>query len=311
MAFYLVTGGAGFIGSNIVHELLKRGDRVRIIENFSTGKRENLADVLDRIELLEGDLRNIGDVREAVAGIDYVLHQAALPSVPRSIRDPVASNESNVSGTVNLLTAAKDASVKRLVFASSSSVYGDTPTLPKTEDMPPNPRSPYAVSKSAGEYYCRVFFEIYGLETVILRYFNIFGPRQDPASPYSAVIPLFIAKIAKGEKPVIFGDGTQSRDFTFVENAVRANLLAAGAPDAPGKTFNIAGGKRHSLNELVEKLNKIMGTALDPSHAETRRGDVKHSLAEISLAKRHLGYEPLVDFEEGLRKTVAWYRIRA
>ena len=307
MAFYLVTGGAGFIGSNIVHELVKRGERVRVIDNFSTGKRENIAGVLDRIELLEGDLRNPDDVRAAVSGIDYILHQAALPSVPRSIRDPIASNESNVSGTVNLLTAAKDASVKRLVFASSSSVYGDTPTLPKTEDMPPNPRSPYAASKAAGEYYCRVFFEVYGLETVILRYFNIFGPRQDPASPYSAVIPLFIAKMSKGEKPVILGDGTQSRDFTFVENAVRANLLAAAALDAPGKTFNIAGGRRHSLNDLVEKLNTILGTALDPSYTEARRGDVKHSLADISLAKRHLGYEPLVDFEEGIRKTVAWY----
>jgi len=283
MAFYLVTGGAGFIGSNIVHELVRRGDRVRVIDNFSTG-----------------------DVRKAVAGIDYILHQAALPSVPRSIRDPVASNESNVSGTVNLLTAAKDASVKRLVFASSSSIYGDTPTLPKTEDMPPNPCSPYAVSKAAGEHYCRVFFEVYGLETVVLRYFNIFGPRQDPASPYAAVIPLFIAKIAKGERPVIFGDGTQSRDFTFVENAVRANLLAAAAPEAPGKTFNIAGGKRYSLNDLVEKLNTIMGTALDPLYEEACLGDVKHSWANISLAKRHLGYEPLIDFEEGLGKTVTW-----
>jgi nucleoside-diphosphate-sugar epimerase len=307
MAFYLVTGGAGFIGSNIVHELVRRGDRVRVIDNFSTGKRENLSGILDRIELLDGDLRNPDDVHQAVSGIDCILHQAALPSVPRSIRDPVASNESNVSGTVNLLTAAKDAHVKRLVFASSSSVYGDTPTLPKTEDMPPNPRSPYAVSKAAGEYYCRVFFEVFGLKTVILRYFNIFGSRQDPASPYSAVIPLFIAKIGKGERPVIFGDGTQSRDFTFVENAVRANLLAVAAPDAPGKTFNIAGGKRHSLNDLVEKLNKIIGTALDPSYAEARRGDIKHSLADISLAKRHLGYEPLIDFEEGLRKTFEWY----
>jgi nucleoside-diphosphate-sugar epimerase len=311
MAFYLVTGGAGFIGSNIVHELVRRGDRVRVIDNFSTGKRENLSGILDRIELLETDLRDQAGVQEAVSGIDCILHQAALPSVPRSIRDPVASNESNVSGTVNLLTAAKDASVKRLVFASSSSIYGDTPTLPKIEDMPPNPRSPYAVSKAAGEYYCRIFFEIYGLETVILRYFNIFGPGQDPASPYSAVIPLFIAKISKGGRPVIFGDGTQSRDFTFVENAVRANLLAAAAPEAPGKTFNIAGGKRHSLNDLVEKLNTIMGTALGPLYEEARRGDVKHSLADISLAKRHLGYEPLVDFEEGLRKTVAWAQRRS
>jgi len=306
MAFYLVTGGAGFIGSNIVHELVRRGDRVRVIDNFSTGIRANLSGIFDRIELLDGDLRNMGDVRKAVAGIDYILHQAALPSVPRSIRDPVASNESNVSGTVNLLTAAKDASVKRLVFASSSSIYGDTPTLPKTEDMPPNPCSPYAVSKAAGEHYCRVFFEVYGLETVVLRYFNIFGPRQDPASPYAAVIPLFIAKIAKGERPVIFGDGTQSRDFTFVENAVRANLLAAAAPEAPGKTFNIAGGKRYSLNDLVEKLNTIMGTALDPLYEEACLGDVKHSWANISLAKRHLGYEPLIDFEEGLGKTVTW-----
>jgi len=308
MALYLVTGGAGFIGSNIVVELLKRKDQVRVLDNFSTGRRENLTDFMGRIELVEGDLRDFKMVKRAVEGVDYVLHLGALASVPRSIRDPMTSNEVNVNGTINILLAAIGTSIKRIVYASSSSIYGDTPALPKVETMPPNPRSPYAVSKLAGEYYCRLFHAMYGLETVALRYFNIFGPRQDPSSQYAAVIPLFIKAMLKGEKPTIFGDGLQSRDFTFVANAVQANLLAANAPEAPGRVVNIACSERYSLNELIEKLNSILGTKIEPLHTEARIGDVKHSLADISQARRILGYEPLVDFEEGLSKTVDWYR---
>jgi len=308
MDLYLVTGGAGFIGSNIIEELLKRGERVRVLDNFSTGRKENLSRVMSHIELIEGDLRNFESAKRAVDGVDYILHQAALPSVSRSVLDPKASNEANVSGTVNLLTAAKESSVKRVVYASSSSIYGDTPTLPKIESMTPNPRSPYAVSKLAAEFYCRVFHSIYGLETVALRYFNIFGPRQDPNSQYAAAIPLFIRAMMKGEKPTIFGDGSQSRDFTYVANAVRANLLAARAPQASGRIFNIACGERFSLNELIKKLNWILGTEINPLHAESRIGDIKHSLADISQARQILGYEPLINFEEGLSKTVEWYK---
>lgn len=308
MDLYLVTGGAGFIGSNIIEELLKRGERVRVLDNFSTGRKENLSRFMSHIELIEGDLRNFESAKRAVDGVDYILHQAALPSVSRSVLDPKASNEANVSGTVNLLTAAKESSVKRVVYASSSSIYGDTPTLPKIESMTPNPRSPYAVSKLAAEFYCRVFHSIYGLETVALRYFNIFGPRQDPHSQYAAAIPLFIRAMLKGEKPTIFGDGSQSRDFTYVANAVRANLLSARAPQASGRIFNIACGERYSLNELIKKLNGILGTEIDPIHAESRIGEIKHSLADISQAKQILGYEPLINFEEGLSKTVEWYK---
>lgn len=308
MALYLVTGGAGFIGSNIVEELLKRGEKVRVLDNFSTGRKENTALFGSQIELVEGDLRDLKTVKAAVEGADYILHQAALPSVPRSISDPIASNEANVSGTVNLLVAAKDAGVKRVVYASSSSAYGDTPTLPKVETMIPNPLSPYAVSKLAGEYYCQVFYSVYGLETVSLRYFNIFGPRQDPASQYAAVIPLFIQAMLKGEAPTIFGDGLQSRDFTFVANAVEANLLAATAPKAAGGVFNIACGERYSLLQLVEALNRILNTGVEPVHAESRPGDVKHSLADISQAERLLGYRPSIKFEEGLKNTVEWYK---
>jgi UDP-glucose 4-epimerase len=308
MDLYLVTGGAGFIGSNIIEELLKRGERVRVLDNFSTGRKENLSRFMSHIELIEGDLRNFESAKRAVDGVDYILHQAALPSVLRSVLDPAATNEANVSGTVNLLTAAKESSVKRVVYASSSSIYGDMPTLPKIESMTPNPRSPYAVSKLAAEFYCRVFHSVYGLETVALRYFNIFGPRQDPNSQYAAAIPLFIRAMMKGEKPTIFGDGSQSRDFTYVANAVRANLLAARAPQASGRIFNIACGERYSLNELIKKLNWILGTEIDPIHAESRIGDIEHSLADISQARQILGYEPLINFEEGLSKTVEWYK---
>jgi nucleoside-diphosphate-sugar epimerase len=308
MAHYLVTGGAGFIGSNIVEELLARGERVRVLDNFSTGRRENLKPFLARVELIAGDLRDPDAVSQAVRGVDYVLHQGALPSVPRSVRDPLASNASNVTGTLTLLKAAREASVARVVYASSSSVYGDTPTLPKSEDMAPMPRSPYAVSKLAGEYYGRVFHAVYGLETVALRYFNIFGPRQDPASQYAGVIPSFIKSLLKSQPPVIYGDGLQSRDFTFVANAVQANLRAATAPGVAGGVFNIACGVRFTLNDLVGLLNKIMGISVVPHHAEARLGDVQHSLADITRARAALGYDPLVGFEDGLRRTVDWYR---
>lgn len=308
MALFLVTGGAGFIGSNIVEQLLAHGESVRVLDNFSTGRKENIAAFVDRIELVEGDLRDLKTVRRAVEGVDYILHQAALPSVPRSILDPISFNEVNVSGTVNLLTAAKDSDVKRVVYASSSSVYGDTPTLPKVEMMKPDPRSPYAATKLAGEYYCQVFHLVYGLEVVTLRYFNIFGPRQDPTSQYAAVIPLFIQAMLKGKSPAIFGDGLQSRDFTFVANVVHANLQAAEAPKAAGGIFNIACGERYTLHELVKTINLILGTKIEPLYTESRAGDVKHSLADISQAEQVFDYKPMVKFEEGLRRTIQWYR---
>ncbi|MCD6100328.1 MAG: SDR family oxidoreductase [Candidatus Marinimicrobia bacterium] len=305
---YLITGGAGFIGSNIVEELLKRGEKVRVLDNFSTGKRENILPFLDRIELIEGDIRSYHIVREAVDGVDFVLHQAALPSVPRSIKDPITTNEVNVGGTLNILNAALDAGVKRVVYASSSSIYGNSEVLPKREDMTPNPMSPYAVSKLAGEKYCRVFSEIYGLETVCLRYFNVFGPRQDPNSQYSAVIPKFIAAMKKGERPTIYGDGKQSRDFTYVANVVVANLLVCQVNHGIGEIFNIACGERHSLINLINNLNEVLGVHVEPSFAEARKGDIRHSMADISKAQKMLGYSPFVNFEEGLRKTCC-YRI--
>ena len=308
MATYLVTGGAGFIGSNIVRELVARGEGVRVLDNFSTGRRENLAEVLNDIELIEGDVRDPSACRRAVAGVEYVLHQGAIPSVQRSVDDPSISNDANVSGTLNLLIAARDAGVRRVVYASSSSVYGDSPTLPKHEDMTPRPRSPYAVSKLAAEYYCQVFIEVYGLETVSLRYFNVFGPRQDPTSQYSAVIPLFVQAMLAGEPPVVYGDGLQSRDFTYVSNNVEANLLAATVPGVAGRVFNIACGKRYTLLDLIAMLNDILGTRIDPVFAPPRHGDVKHSLADIRLAQEQMSYTVDVDFETGLERTVTWYR---
>jgi len=307
MAGYLVTGGAGFIGSHIVEELLQRGERVRVLDNFSTGRRENIAPLLERIDLIEGDLRDLPTVRRVVEGVDYVLHQAALPSVPRSIADPLASNESNVTGTLHLLVAARDVGVRRVVYASSSSIYGDSPILPKREDMLPAPKSPYAVSKLAGEYYCRAFAEAYGLETVSLRYFNVFGPRQDPASQYAAVIPRFITAMLWGESPTVYGDGHQSRDFTHVSNVVQANLLAATAPGVAGRAFNVACGERHTLLDLIALLSEILGTYITPIHMPPRPGDVRHSLADVTAAQEALGYRAEVDFHEGLRRTVAWY----
>lgn len=305
MAFYLVTGGAGFIGSNICKRLLHEGHKVRILDNFSTGQRKNILPFISKVEMMEGDIRSYHIIRQAVEGIDYVLHQAALPSVPRSVADPITSNDVNVVGTLNVLDASRDAKVKRLVFASSSSVYGDNPELPKHEKMIPNPLSPYAVSKLAAENYCKVFYHIYGLETVVLRYFNVFGPGQDPNSQYSAVIPKFIKLIRNGNQPVIFGDGEQSRDFTFVDNVVKANLLACEAGrDVLGKSFNCAVHSRITLNQVVQSLNDILGTDIHPIYEKERVGDIKHSFADIKLAKELLQYEPEVDFNEGLRMTV-------
>ncbi len=312
MALFLVTGGGGFIGSALVRKLLHRGERVRVVDNFLTGRRENLADVMDRIDLREVDITDLDRLRPALEGVDYVLHEAALPSVPRSIVDPLTSHRMNVDGTFNLFLAARDAGVKRVVFAASSSVYGDTPNLPpgspKVESMQPNPISPYGVTKLVGEIYAQDFTRVYGLETVSLRYFNVFGPRQDPTSPYSGVLSLFITALLEGRRPTIFGDGEQSRDFTFVDNVVEANLLACTAPEAPGKVMNIALGERQTLNRTLQILNRIIGTKLEPIYMAARAGDILHSQADITLARQLLGYEPKVFFEEGLEKTVQWYR---
>ncbi|MGH9503924.1 MAG: SDR family oxidoreductase [Terriglobales bacterium] len=310
MATYLVTGVAGFIGSTLARELLAQGEKVRGLDNFSTGKPENIAEVLNRIELHEADLLDLEALHRACQGVDYVLHQAAIPSVPRSVKDPLGNNRANVDGTLNLLVASRDARVKRVVYAASSSAYGDTPTLPKREDMAPNPNSPYAVAKLTGEYYMTCFYRCYGLETVCLRYFNVFGPRQDPFSPYSGVLARFITQMLKGEAPTIFGDGTQSRDFTYVDNVVAANLLACKAEgrEAAGKVFNVATGTRTDLNQTCEILKKLTGYSGEVKYAPERAGDVKHSLADISRAQKHLGYQPTGSFEEGLSRTIAWYR---
>ena len=301
---FLITGGAGFIGSNLVEELLKAGSFVRVLDNFSTGKRENLAPFKNDIELVEGDIRSYHLVRKATQDIDVVLHQAALPSVPRSINDPITSDEVNVAGTLNILEASRDAGVWKVVYASSSSVYGDNPQLPKNEQMTPNPLSPYAVSKLAGENYCRVYSRIYGLRTIALRYFNVFGPRQDPNSQYSAVIPLFISRVLKGDRPIIYGDGEQSRDFTYVANVVEANLLAAVAECPGGQAMNCACGERTSLNQLVEKIGQLTGRDIEPVYQEPRPGDIKHSLADISLAESSIRYKPHLSFRKGIQLTM-------
>jgi len=310
MPTYLITGVAGFIGSALARAVLAQGDQVRGVDNFSTGKRKNIADVLDRIDLREADLLDLNAVQQACRGADYVLHEAAIPSVPRSVLDPLESNRANIDATVNVLVAARDAKVKRVVYAASSSAYGDTPTLPKREDMQPNPISPYAVAKLASEYYMAAFWRCYALETVSLRYFNIFGPRQDPTSPYSGVLAKFITQMLKGEQPTIFGDGAQSRDFTYVDNAVEANLLACKAPasEVAGRVFNVATARRVDLNETFQILKKLTGYKGEVKYAPERAGDVKHSLADLSRAEKHLGYKPKVDFEEGLRRTIEWYR---
>ena len=300
----LVTGGAGFIGSNIVEELLKKGHSVRVLDNFSTGKRDNLNGLEDDIHLFEGDIRSHNIVQEAVNGMDVILHQAALPSVPRSIKDPITTNDVNINGTLNLLEAAVKSSVQRFVYASSSSVYGDSPELPKKETMTPNPLSPYAVSKLAGEKYCQVFSRIYGLETIGLRYFNVFGKKQDPGSQYSAVIPKFIKSMLNDKQPIIYGDGTQSRDFTYIANVINANLLAATAEIDGSLVVNCACHDRINLIELVDRINKNIGKDIEPIFEDPRPGDVKHSFADIDLAKEKLGYEVVVDFDNGLRKTI-------
>ena len=307
---FLVTGGGGFIGSNLVGELLRQNHTVRVLDNFSTGKRENLEEYGRKVDVLDGDIRSYHVVREAVAGMEVVLHEAALPSVPRSVKDPISSNDVNVVGTLNVLHAAKDAGVRRVVYASSSSVYGDTTELPKHEEMVPRPLSPYAVSKLAAEQYCDVFALLYGLETVCLRYFNVFGPRQDPTSQYSAVIPKFITAMLHGQSPVIFGDGEQTRDFTFVQNVIAANLLAATAPLKVGLIVNCACNDRVSVNGLVDQLNAILGVTIRATYAEKRTGDIVDSFASVEKAKKFLGYTPTVDFTSGLRTTVDWYKSR-
>ncbi len=309
MIDYLITGGAGFIGSNIAEHLVNQGRNVRVFDNFSTGKRHNIRSFEQKAEIVEGDLRRMDDVKRAVAGVRYILHLGAMPSVPRSVEDPLTSHDVNINGTLNLLMAARDAKCKRVVFSSSSSVYGDTPTLPKTEDMTPSPLSPYAAHKITGEYYCRIFWRLYGLETVSLRYFNVFGPRQDPQSQYAAVIPRFIAAILKGEPPTIFGDGKQSRDFSHIQNVIDANLAACEASkQALGEAFNIACGGRITLLDLVATINKIAGKNITPKFDPPRVGDILHSQAGITKAQQLLGWTPRIDFHEGIEKAVAWYQ---
>jgi len=312
MATYLITGVAGFIGSTLARAVLGQGGEVVGFDNFSTGKRENLDGLLDRIQLHEADLLDLDALHKACRSVDYVFHEAAIPSVPRSVKDPLGNNQANVDGTLNLLVAARDAKVKRVVYAASSSAYGDTPTLPKREDMLPNPISPYATAKLAGEYYMTSFYRCYGLETVCLRYFNVFGPQQDPSSLYSGVLAKFITQMLEGEQPTILGDGKQSRDFTYVDNVVEANLLACNAPrsEVAGRVFNVATGSRTDLCQTLQILKKLTGYSGEVKYGPERSGDVKHSLADISMAEKHFGYKPKVDFEQGLARTVAWYRSR-
>lgn len=308
MPTYLVTGGAGFIGSNLVEELIAKGTNVRVIDNFSTGKRENLEPFQGQIDFREVDICDLPTLRKAVQDCDIIFHLAAIPSVPRSVIDPVTSHNADVTGTLHVLWAAKEAGVKRVVYAASSSAYGDTEVLPKREEMPPRPISPYGLMKYVGEEYCRLFTTLYGLETVSLRYFNVFGPRQDPASQYSGVLSRFITSMLQGDRPVIFGDGEQSRDFTYVSNVVAANLLACRSSKAVGNVYNVACGSRINLKEVVRVLNRILGTNLDPVFEPPRAGDIKHSMADVQRAGNDLGYSPQTGFETGLIKTVEWYR---
>ncbi len=308
-SLYLVTGGAGFIGSNIVQTLVAQGERVRVVDNLSTGKLANLDGMLDSIEWMEGDLANLEVAQHSVQGVDYVIHQAAIPSVPRSVADPLGNNRAGVIATLNLLVAAHEAGVKRLVYASSSSAYGEAVNGAKREDMPVRPLSPYGVSKLAAEHYCLAFHSVYGFETVALRYFNVFGPRQDPTSEYAAVIPRFITALLEGRAPTIYGDGEQTRDFTYVGNIVAANLRALTAPNVAGEAFNIAMGSATSLNQLVEALQELTGAAdIAPVYAEARPGDIKHSVADVSKAREVMGFTPQISFIDGLRQTVDWFR---
>jgi nucleoside-diphosphate-sugar epimerase len=307
MSTYLVTGGAGFIGSHLSEELVRRGHTVRVADNLVTGKRSNL-DHLPSVEFLEGDLADLPFAHRAVSGVDYVLHQAAIPSVPRSVKDPITSHRANVDATLNVLVAARDARVKRLVFAGSSSAYGNTPTLPKREEMPGTPLSPYALQKVVGEQYLQLFTRLYGLETVSIRYFNVFGPRQDPTSPYSGVISVFATALLDSRSPKIYGDGEQTRDFTYVANVVDGVLRACEAGGASGEVINVATGGRISLNQLFQTMRDLVGADVEPTYVEAREGDVRDSQADITKARRLLGYAPTVSFEDGLRRTVEWYR---
>jgi UDP-glucose 4-epimerase len=307
MEKFLVTGGAGFIGSNICKKLVSQGCFVRVVDNLLTGKKSNLASVIDKIEFIQADMGDSEVAQSAMKDTDVVLHQGALPSVPRSVDDPAATHRHCVDATFTLLLAARDAGVKRFVYASSSSAYGDTPTLPKVETMPPSPLSPYAVGKLVGEYYCSVFHKVFGLETISLRYFNVFGPQQDPASQYAAAIPAFVTAILEDEPPTVYGDGEQSRDFTYVDNVVNANLLAASARKTNGEVINIACGQAVTINEIIDMINRLLGKNIKPTYTASRPGDVKHSLADITAAKDLIGFEPVTSFNEGLRKAIDWY----
>jgi nucleoside-diphosphate-sugar epimerase len=306
----LVTGGGGFIGSHLVERLLREGNAVRVLDNFATGHRRNLLPVAADVELVEGDIRNYERVHDAVSGCEAVFHQAALPSVPRSIRDPLPINTTNITGTLNVLLAARRTEVRRVVFGSSSSVYGKNPVLPNREDLTPLPLSPYAATKLAGESYCRSFAEVYGLETVSLRYFNVFGPRQDPRAEYAAVVPRFIAALLDGRAPTLYGDGETSRDFTYVDNVVEANLLAAHSPDCAGEAFNIGCGERVTLNQLLVELRRELQSDVSPAYDVERVGDMRHSLADLRRSHELLGYSPVVRFKEGLRRTIRFFRAR-
>lgn len=310
MISFLVTGGAGFIGSNLVEKLLEKGYGVRVLDDLSSGKEENIREYLCSIDFVKGDVRDKTVVEKAVKRVDYVVHLAALGSVPGSIEDPVTTHDVNVTGTLNVLNAARSSNVKRVVFASSSSVYGDAPALPKREDMMPAPQSPYAASKIAGEYYCRVFHQVYALETVSLRYFNIYGKRQNPNSQYAAVVPKFITTLLKGERPVIFGNGEQTRDFTFVDDCNQANIKACLAPKGSGGYFNVGYGCKSSLNELYKKVSEYLDSSLKPGYAESRKGDVRDSLADITKAKDQISYEPQFSLDAGIKETVKWYQTR-
>jgi nucleoside-diphosphate-sugar epimerase len=307
MSLYLVTGGAGFIGSHLAEALVSRGERVRVVDSLVTGNRRNLAHV-QNIDFLEGDLAELHVARRAVEGVDFVLHQAAIPSVPRSVKDPATSHRANIDGSLNVLIAARDAGVKRVVYAGSSSAYGNAATLPKVETMPAAPLSPYALQKFVSEQYCQLFTRLYGLETVTIRYFNVFGPRQDPSSPYSGVISLFIRALCEGRQPTIYGDGEQTRDFTYVTNVVDGVLRACHAPDANGEVINVATGGRISLNELFRAVRDLTGATLEPLYAAGRQGDVRDSQADIQKARQLLGYEPTVSLDAGLAKTLEWHR---
>ncbi len=308
MALYLVTGGAGFIGSHIVRRLLADGHRARVLDNLTTGNMDKLADVIDGVEFIEGDLRQEADCQAACAGVEMVFHEAALPSVPRSVDDPQTFHDNNIDGTFQLFLAAKEAGCRRIIYAASSSAYGDQPTQPKRETMLPAPLSPYALNKLVGEYYARVFYESYGLETISLRYFNVFGPHQDPSSQYAAAISAFVSAILRGEQPMVYGDGEQTRDFTHIDNVVEANMLAAAAKTTQGQVINIACGQSVTINQVITTINRLLGTDLTPQYAPPRAGDIKHSLADITLAREVIGYEPHLMFEDGLARAIEWYK---